>query len=379
MIIKAKTTKKYLEMFSDNFEFIEKDNYLFAITTNEFDDFRQFSYVNGLNITNGGTHIDVIVNEIVTRLKEKLQKKYKTIKPGDIKNKIRVVAILRDFPNLQFESQTKEKVTNSVSDVKNYYGDIDWEKLALKIYKNKNIIEPITEIYRIKEEYKKRQDLKDLTKNKKRVKSEKYLAATKTKKYLVIGEGKSAVSGLQPVLGREQFGYFELKGKPLNAYDSDQAKFTQNKELSELYKIINSENYQNILIATDADSDGSNIIALLIGFFQKYLPNIIENRKLMRFKTPLIVFKKNKKIVKWYYDFDVPDHKGYELKYYKGLGTWKENDLKEIVKNEKFENMVQIFEPDEKFIETLNSWLLGSNTDIRKEMIKNNDFELIKI
>lgn len=48
----------------------------------------------------------------------------------------------------------------------------------------------------------------------------------------------SALGGLMPVLGRENVGYYTLKGKPLNAYSQSQKKFTENKELTGLYQII---------------------------------------------------------------------------------------------------------------------------------------------
>lgn len=48
----------------------------------------------------------------------------------------------------------------------------------------------------------------------------------------------SALGGLMPVLGRENVGYYTLKGKPLNAYSQSQKKFTDNKELSGLYQVI---------------------------------------------------------------------------------------------------------------------------------------------
>lgn len=61
----------------------------------------------------------------------------------------------------------------------------------------------------------------------------------------LLGNGvvshNSAIGGLVPVLGRKECGYFELRGKPLNAYSAAQSKFTANKELSELYKIIKNE------------------------------------------------------------------------------------------------------------------------------------------
>lgn len=48
----------------------------------------------------------------------------------------------------------------------------------------------------------------------------------------------SALGGLMPVLGRENVGYYTLKGKPLNAYSQSQKKFTENKELSGLYQVL---------------------------------------------------------------------------------------------------------------------------------------------
>ena len=51
----------------------------------------------------------------------------------------------------------------------------------------------------------------------------------------------SALAGLIGPLGRERCGFYTLKGKPLNAYSASSSKFTTNKELSELYQIINSD------------------------------------------------------------------------------------------------------------------------------------------
>lgn len=48
----------------------------------------------------------------------------------------------------------------------------------------------------------------------------------------------SALGGLMPVLGRENIGYYTLKGKPLNAYSQSHKKFTENKELSGLYQVL---------------------------------------------------------------------------------------------------------------------------------------------
>lgn len=187
--INIKSFKKFIERFDTNAEIFETENYSLAIMHNPNDDFRQLSYVNGLKILDGGTHIDVICNNVVNKLRDKLIKKYKTIKPADIKNKLFIVAYLRNFKNAKFNSQTKEKLTNAVSELTDYYNNIDYDALSKKILKNSSIIDPITEIYKIKEELKKRQELKSLNKVKK-IKNEKYLPPIKEQKYLMIVEGE---------------------------------------------------------------------------------------------------------------------------------------------------------------------------------------------
>ena len=176
-------------MFSDNFELYETEDYSFAVLHNPNDDFQQFSYVNGLKIPDGGTHIDVITSNIVSRIRDKLVRKYSSIKPGDIKNKLFVIAFLKNVKNTKFSSQTKEKITNSVSEINSYLGDVDWDSISKKILKNESIIDPITEVYKIKEELKRRQEMKSLKKVK-RIDNEKYLPPVGDSKYLMIVEGE---------------------------------------------------------------------------------------------------------------------------------------------------------------------------------------------
>ena len=76
-VMKIRNTKQYLKAFSEQFEHIDTPNYTIAIMPNETDDFRHVSYVNGLDIKNGGNHVDVITWEIVSRLREKIAKNCK--------------------------------------------------------------------------------------------------------------------------------------------------------------------------------------------------------------------------------------------------------------------------------------------------------------
>lgn len=181
--------KKFAEMFGDSPTILETEKYRYAFLYNPEDDFRHFSYVNGLKIPEGGTHIEAVTEPIVQFMREKLQRRFKGIKPQDIRNKLLVLAFLKDLPNPKFNSQTKEKITNSRGDINAYLGDLDFEKLGNQIHRNKQILEGITEIFKIKEEFKKRQEMKSLQKPKK-IKSDKYIPAIKKRKYLLIQEGE---------------------------------------------------------------------------------------------------------------------------------------------------------------------------------------------
>ena len=89
------------------------------------------------------------------------------------------------FPNPKFNSQSKEKITNSNAEMSDYFGEIDYDAISKRVLKNSTIIDPITEVYKIKEELKRRQEMKSLNTPKK-IKNDKYLPAIGNSKYLLI-------------------------------------------------------------------------------------------------------------------------------------------------------------------------------------------------
>ena len=186
----------------------------------------------------------------------------------------------------------------------------------------------------------------------------------------------SALGGLSPVLGRKECGYYTLKGKPLNAYAAQQKKFTDNKELSELYKIIQNENYEYVIYATDQDLDGYHIRGLLTGFFVKYLPAL--KGRIGMLQTPVLMVTKNDKPIKWQYKInETIDLKYGEVSSYKkGLGSWDIDELKHVVKTDGLQKMINIVEfDDDKIIE---EWL-GDDSEPRKKYILANDFSIAKL
>ena len=369
------TFKKFVNLFGDESVILETENYKYAILYNPDDDFRQYSYVNGLKIPDGGTHIDAVIEPVVAGIREKLQKKFKTIKPADIKNKLLIIGFLKNLPNSKFNSQAKEKITNSRKEISDYLGDIDFEDLIKKVLRTSSIIDGITEIFKIKEEFKKRQDLKSLTRVKK-IKSDKYVPSVSKNKILLLCEGESSFGSCLPSFGRDGFGYYMLKGKPLNVITNTHQKFISNKELTELLQIVQTEGYEYVVTATDADLDGLHIQGLLSAFIWKMCPEF--KGKFGVLSTPIIMVSKNSKPVKWYYnlDDDVQVSKGETSMYLKGLGSWDSEDLKHIVKTDGIENMISILDFDNDTI--LLEWL-GNNSAPRKEYIMNNEFNIARI
>lgn len=375
--------KKYFEMFNIH-EFIKvNDNVSIGITHSPSDQFEHFSLVNGLLTRKGGSHIKLISDEIINPIRAKLVKKFKTIKPGDIRQKLRIVVIFKNFMNAKYTSQTKEELTNAEREIKSHLG-VDaflvsgpFEKFTKKILKNDDIMLPITELFLLKEQAKQNAELKKLSKTKKKLKLEKYLPATVRNKYLLITEGASATGGLIGPLGREHCGFFELKGKPLNSYSQTQAKFTANKEMSELYQVIISEGYEYIINATDQDLDGIHIRGLLIGMVERYLPDY--KHKIGNLNTPVIGIKKNRNLVRWTYSLKdtLIAKKGEESKYYKGIGSWNEKDLLAVIQKDGLERMIDMLDFDST--EAIDDWLGDTKADKRKEMIMLNEFSITKL
>ncbi len=381
--VKVNSSKSYINMFDTSHVMVESDNFLVAILPNEYDDFRQFSYVNGIDIKTGGSHIEFLLNNIVPQIKEKLVKKFPTLKPGDIKNKLRLVVIMKEFKDLSFDSQTKEKVTNSTAEMREYF-DIDFEKITKKVLAQKDIIDPITEMYRLKEELAKRKLLAKGEKKVKKIVSDKYFAPSKKYTYLMIEEGYSATSALMSIIGRENIGHLSLKGKPMNVLTSSDDAIYKNPEVQLMLQVMGLKlseagdglageklKFDYVVFATDADSDGILIRGLLLSFFYKYFPELIIQGRVCFLDTPAIIgFDKKENIVELYEqasDFGEAT-KGIKYQYIKGLGTLDQEIWEKIKKDNKLEDFIVQYEAIDDWESQVNIWN-GENPDLRKEQI----------
>jgi len=382
--------KTFIKYFNENSLVYDYDNVLIGILPNEYDDFKYYSYVNGIKLIGGGNHIDLITTNIVNGLRDKLQRKYKNIMPGDIKHKLSLVVFFKHFKNLKFDSQTKERLTNSNTEINNFLNEsgVDYTKIIKDILKNEHIITPIIDAFTVKEELKVRKELK--TKQTKKIKSDKYFPPIGDLDMLFINEGFSASGGISSVLGRKGIGYYALKGVILNVYDTSLQKIANNVELKELSQILGFQlGVQNeidikcnkIVVATDQDADGFHISLLLFGMFYKYLKKLYKQKRILRLTTPLVVLYDNKNNPVQYF-FTLDDYKqykntnNYRVKYYKGLGSWKKEELQVIINKKGLDYFLQPFILDEQTEQYFNWWLSDKTSDKRKEFIQNHSFNI---
>jgi len=384
--LKGKDISSY---FPENSVILNNPNIYLSVYPTEEPTF--ISYVNTIYLRRGGSHVDYILDKIVDGIREKVGKKYKTIKPADIKNKLGIVCFFKGFPNCAFDSQTKETLTNSTADITAYLtkNEIDLDKFINKIIKEKAIIDNITDFFKLKEELAEKKELAKLSKTKK-VDNEKYYPPVgKTEnKYLMLTEGFSAFSGISPIIGRKGIGYYCLKGKILNVVGEKTTTILANDEIHDLVNILGLDisnpdtdmNYEKVVILTDADADGSAIAGLIIALFNRIAPKMIEAGRICRLETPLLIGSKGDKIKEYY--FTIPDkkfmNKDLDYFYIKGLGSWEKDTFNQILNMVGgIENLIHPYEYDENSVGNINRWF-GENSELRKEVLRGREFHIDK-
>lgn len=389
--------KEFSKLFSEDVEVFEGDGLKFCIFPNLEDDFNFLHSINGLTVSQGGNPLNWVTNNIIKEVKDSLPKKFDSIKVGDIRNKISAVVFFTGMSNPRFNSQTKEKCINTHKEFSDSIGAVDFKKIAGKIKRNKKIMEPITLLHSIKEKFNSLADLKNLKPTPKRIFIEKYYRSTidLNKSALVLTEGDSALSGVISVLGRDGYSFFPLKGKPLNIREQKSSVIQNNQEIKSILQILNlditskskSINHKSIIIATDADPDGSHICGLILNIFQKFYPELIRDGRVKILKTPMMVLtpKNKRKKTVLLYDFkdlfaweDENDVTQYHGSYYKGLGGWKDTDLKALIKEYGIDHFIRPFLYNVDIDPLFNNWFNKDESDFRKDQIRDIHFNIEK-
>ncbi|KAJ7585672.1 DNA topoisomerase II [Mycena floridula] len=314
--------------------------------------FQHVSFANAISTTKGGTHVNLLADQISKNLIACIGKKNKaaTVKAAQIKNHMWIfVNALIENPT--FDSQTKEQLTLTAS--KFGTKPVLSEDFMKKVQKS-----PIVDNILNWAKYKADQQIKktDGTKRNRLTGMPKLSdannAGTKHAKdcTLILTEGDSAkslaVAGLG-VVGRNNFGVFPLRGKLLNVREASHDQIMKNAEIQSIKKImglvhnktysdISSLRYGRLMIMTDQDHDGSHIKGLLINFFDHFYPSLLKIPDfLVEFVTPIVRVTKGQQKKDFFtipeYEQWLEDTPGSHLwnaKYYKGLGTSTDADAR---------------------------------------------------
>lgn len=374
---KKKTSSTFRQYFGPTNEF-QTGNARFGVVKSN-GSFQSHSIVNGLGVK-GGAHIDFFVSEIIAELRPLLKRRRKLeISAARLKQHLRVHCVINKFPALKFDSQTKERVTNSAAECRAAIGEFKPDLIARKIFADRELIEEICAFSKLQADLAAKKDLNKLEK-KKRVKSENFVDSIGKPNRIFVVEGLSALSGTLNCLGRKGNAYYALRGVPLNVYDVTHQKFMANKELSELYTIITTYPDAEICIATDADADGSRIRGLVALFIYKYFRDHLTNGKLRNFQTPIAIGKKGNTVKEWAYTFTEVNHidSKLDIQYQKGLGSWSEKDLRDIIAVESLEKMLPVIKMTDEGV--FRSWFSAADIEYRKEQVLNAaPFDVMKI
>ena len=380
-VLHIKNSSQLAKKFSDYAISFDVDNYSIVINNSGDDEeFRHLSYFNGIAIKNGGNHIDYFISGLCNELIPMIKRKYKIeVLPNQIKQHLICAFWVRNFPNPKFDSQSKERITNTQGEIKNFLS-VDFNKVAKKVISTDEIIMPAIDAILRKKEAQEKRDATNALKKAQKKKIANHISANDSNfenKTLFIAEGLSASGMGLSVRDPRYHGFYSLRGKVLNTHDMPEADLLKNKELSELITILGLNifsqdiiedgqyilNYGRIAILTDADQDGTSIFCLLLMFFSRW-PELFNEGRLCRVNTPLYIARKKGKEDQYFYtleEYEKADLKGWNVDYMKGLGSLEKDDYKRAIIKEP--NLSKIRLDD---IEKLNM-AFGDSADARKE------------
>ena len=363
-----------------------------------------FSFVNGQYTTQGGTHQQAFREAYVKVVRDFFKKDYEA---SDIRTSI-VAAISVRVQEPVFESQTKTKL-GSVSvfeggpSMKNFVLDFLAKELDNFLHRNPTVSEALKK--RIEQNERERKELAGIKKlanerakkanlhNKKlrdcRVhfneepptKNKEEFILLQNQTTLFITEGDSASGSITKSRNVDYQAVFSLRGKPLNSFGLSKKVVYENEEFNLLQHALNIEDglealrYNQIIIATDADVDGSHIRLLLMTFFLQFFPDLVKHEHVYILETPLFRVRNKQETI---YCYDETEKREAvkklgnkpEITRFKGLGEISPEEFGKFIGPEMRKQLVTI--NNEVGIFDILDFYMGKNTPERQEKIIDN-------
>jgi DNA topoisomerase II len=408
-LIPVKNFQQYIDMYiGDKNETprVYEENgerWEYAVALTPSNEFIQVSFVNGIHTAKGGKHVEYILNQITRKLCEFIEKKKKIkVNPNTIKEQL-ILFIRCDIENPAFDSQTKDFMNTPSSKFgsKCEVSDKFVEKVA-----KMGVMDAACALTEVKENKAAKKTDGSKTKSIRgipKLTDANWAGTEKSKDCTIIFcEGDSAKAGIISGLSSEDrniIGVYPMKGKILNVRGENIKKISENKEITEIKKILGLETgkqyktiedvyknlrYGRVLFMTDQDTDGSHIKGLGVNLFQSEWPSLTEIPLFIGFmNTPILKARKGDKELMFYNEGEyeewkeqqnennsTTDLKGWKIKYYKGLGTSTGKEFREYFENKK---IVGFEHNGKKSDDSIDMVFNKKRADDRKEWLEKYD------
>jgi len=357
-----------------------------------------YSFVNTIRTIEGGTH-ESGFKQALTRVVNDYARKVSALKNGeslsgeDIREGLTAVLHVK-MSDPQFEGQTKTKLGNS--DTTGLVNSAVGEALATFLEENpavgKRIIEKAITASRAREAARK---ARDLTRRKNALefsglpgKLTDCTSRDPAESELFLVEGDSAGGSAKQGRDRMRQAILPLRGKILNVEKARLDKILNHEEIRNIITALGTgiadefdlgkARYHKIVIMCDADVDGAHIRTLLLTFFFRYMPRLIDAGYVYIAQPPLFLVKKGKSEKYLYSDHDLEMYTrrlgdgGYSVQRYKGLGEMNSDQLFDTTMDPGKRTLLQVNVNDPMDAEQIFSILMGDKVEPRREFIQAN-------
>lgn len=360
------------------------------------------SFANNIHTIDGGTHLDGFKQGVTrtindyARNKGILKDKDANLSGDDTREGLAAVISVK-LRDPQFEGQTKGKLGNT--EIRGLVQGAVTQGLAEYLEENpapaKRIINKASQAFKAREAARK---AREMTRRKGVLDSFSLpgkLADCSSKSpadsEIFIVEGDSAGGSAKMARDRKYQAIMPLRGKILNVERAGLNRSLSSDTISSLITAIgtnigadfNADNarYHRIIIMTDADVDGAHIRCLLLTFFYRYMPELIQRGYIYIAQPPLYGLKKkggkkleyifnNDALTKRLEEIPEKDRDSISLQRYKGLGEMDPEQLWETTMEPKSRTLLQVSIEDAAEAERVVSELMGDQVEPRKEFIQ---------